>query len=506
MADELRRKALSGMAWTGGERVLFESVHFLIWLVFARLLTPEDYGIIGMLTIFMLVANVFLDCGFSSALIQKKNLTEDDYSTAFHFNMALAVAFYLLLWIAAPWIAAFYETPVLIQVTRVIALSLIINGLTIVQTAKLSVALDFKSQAIASFVALLFSGMLGIGLACLGYGYWAIVWQGLTLAAIRAILLWCFSHWIPRWRFSKDSFHSLFTFGSKLLCTGLIDTIYKNVYPMVIGKFFGATEIGYFNRANQFAVLPADTVAGVVVKVNYPVLVAVREDREKLLRAYRKLTRAPLFFLFPILWGMAAVARPLVLVLLGGQWLPCVPLLQVLCIGAVCTPLTRINLNLLYVKGRSDLVLKLEFIKKPIAFAILIGSLFFSSFLDSISPIIQQRLFTWISLGPVPVGVFWIAVGWVLYDFIAFALNCHYTKKLFQYGFVEQVREILPLLFRTALMALAVLCMVKLLAFPLVQLGIGVLVGVAVYVFLSLVAHDETLAALWHVIQAKIRS
>lgn len=493
MADGLQKKALTGMAWMGGERILFEAVHFLIWLVFARLLTPADYGVVGMLAIFMAIANAFLDCGFSSALIQKKDLGEDDFSTAFWFNLVLALFFYLLLWLAAPAIALFYETPVLTQVTRVIALSLIINGLTIVQTAKLSVALDFRHQAVASFVALLCSGGIGITLACRGHGFWAVVWQGLALATVRAVLLWVFSRWHPALVFSRDSFRALFAFGSRILCTGMIDTIYKNGYPLVIGKFFGAAPLGHFSRASQFSAMVANTVSGVVVKVNYPVLVSLRDDRTKLLDAYRRLTHVPLFFLLPALLGMAAIARPLVLLLLGEKWLPCVPLLQVLCLGAIFTPLAQTNLNLLYVQGRSDLVLRLEFIKKPIAFALLIASLFVTGLLDAIDPALQRTLFAWFPPGPIPAGVFWLAIAWALNDFIAFALNCRYTGKLLGYGFRIQVREILPLLLRSILMASAVVCAGGLLHGPAARIFVGVLTGATVYLALSILAKDPVL-------------
>lgn len=477
--SSIKSKATAGMAWVGISRLSMQVAQFVITVVLARRLMPEDYGTVAMLAIFIAIAQTFLDSGFASALIQKKDRTDTDYSTAFYFNIAVALLLYLIFFITAPWIAEFYSMPILSSVTRVVTLSLIINGLTIVQTARLTINLNFRLQAVADISSTLIAGFIAILLAYNGFGVWSLVFQGVCASSIRAAILWTFSRWKPLLTFSYRSFRQLFSFGSKLLCSGMINTIYNNIYTLVIGRVFNASEVGYYNRGEHFANLPANTVQEMVVKVNYPILSSLQDNNEKLVSAYQKLLVAPMFILYPVLWLMIALAGPMVEVLIGQKWLPSVPILQIICVGAMFNPLTHINLNLLYVKGRSDLVLKLELIKKPIAFMILIAS--------------------------IPFGLIWMCVGRAFYCFLAFVFNCYYTNKLLQYGFVSQMKVLLPIIVRSILMGCIVYIANMYLENVWTKLLIGGFVGILFYTFLSIMAKDKSYMELKEMVMMRIK-
>lgn len=454
------------MGWTAVERFGSQIVQFLIGLILARLLVPDDYGLVGMLAIFIAISQVFLDSGFANALIQKNNRTDVDYSTVFYFNLVVALVIYAALFAAAPLIADFYDQPLLCDVTRVYSLSLVINGLSIVQTARLSIDLNFKLQAVVSILAIMASGALGIALAASGAGVWALVWQGVAAAGVRTLLLWAFGGWKPLLVFSRRSFRSLFSFGSKLLASSMINTVYSNLATLIIGKMFNAADLGFYTRARQFATLPGEAATSVITKVSFPVLTRYQDDDSELLKVYSQLLRTPLFLLFPVIFGMAVLAGPLVATLIGEKWLGCVPMLQILCMGMLWTPLTMVNLNLLYVKGRSDLVLKLELMKKPIAFALLIGSSF--------------------------LGIYYVCVALALYEFIAFVFNCYYTGRFLGFGFARQMRDLLPIIGYCLVMSAAAGSVFLFVDGHLARLVAGVAIGAASYIAITLLCRDRS--------------
>ena len=472
MKDALQSKIAQGLTWAGLEKCAAKALRFVIGLVLARLLVPGDYGLIGMLGIFIGLSSLFVDSGFSAALIQKKDRTEDDFATVFWFNLVVAGVCYGVLFFAAPFIAAFYKMPQLCAICRVVALGIPLGALASVPRLRLTVALDFRPQTAITLVSLVVSGSVAIGLAYRGKGVWALVAQTLVEASVSAVLLWLVAKMRPHWMFSMKSFQRFFAYGWKHLCSSLVNTVYVNSYSLLIGRVFGAAEIGYYTRADAFAALPGETITETVVRVNFPVLAEVQDDREKLLDAYRRLLRTPLFLVTPILLGLLATARPFVAVTIGEQWLPCVPLLQVICVGMLFEPLTAINLNLLYVKGRTDCVLKLELMKKPIAFAIV--------------------------LAMVPLGILWMCVGRAVYAFIAFAFNCHYTKKILDYGLLAQLREVLPIFMNGAIMCILVSLAQHILATqcPWVQLLVCVPLGVISYLGVAWLTHDPSFRSL----------
>lgn len=470
--------AVNGTVWTLTERISVQLAQFAIGVILARLLTPGDYGMVGLLAVFLGISQLCLDCGFGNALIRKKERTAADYSTVFYFNMAVSLVMYALLFIASPWIARFYEIPELTDITRIISLSILINATSLVQTAKFTAELRFKQQAIASIVAVLGSGILGIVLAYNGFGVWALVVQNLCMAFLRSLSLWIMSDWHPQLIFSVNSFKEMFSYGSKLLAGGFIHTIYTNLYTITIGKAFSATDAGYYNRANTYGIIPNDIFYQVSSKVFFPILSQKQDNDADLLLSYGKAVRVSMCVYVPLMLGMAALSAPLLEALVGPKWLPASPLLTVLCIGYAFAPMSTLNLNLLYVKGRSDLTLKLDIIKKSLGIAILFAML--------------------------PFGIIWMCVGKAGYELIAFSLNTFYTRKLLGYGFWKQVRDIAPTLVKAALMFVAILAVTSVLNVNVwAELALGTIAGFAVYLILSVLVRDDAFMELKKVLFEK---
>lgn len=478
MAEQpLKEKALSGMVWTSIEKFGLQAMQLVIGIVIARILSPEDYGIVGMTAIFTAVAQTLLDSGFGSALIQKKDRNETDFSTCFYFNVGVGIVLYVLFFLASPYIAEFYHVPLLASVCKVVGLTFLINSLTISQNAKLTVRMQFKQLSIISLITCLVTGLCALTMALNGWGVWALVFQMVGNSLLRLIFIEAYTRWIPRGGFSRKSFNHLFGFGSKILCSGMINTIYNNLYTLVIGRVYTSGEVGYYNRANQFAMLAPQTVLDTVMKVTYPLMSEVQDDEERLSRAYKKFLRLPLFVLYPILAGLIALAEPFIYVVIGEKWLPCVPLLQILCIGAVFIPLTHINLNILYVKGRTDLVLKLEIIKKTIAFAILFSC--------------------------IPFGIYVLIIGKVFYELVAYMFNCYYTGKFIHFGFWKQLYYNVPVMVKSAIMGTVCYAAVLLFDNQWARLLVGVAMGIIVYGLIAVVTKDESMKDIIGVMKKK---
>ncbi len=453
--DSLRSKATHGVIWSAVERYSVQGVQFVIQLVIARLLTPHDYGLIGMLAIFMALSQVFIDGGFSNALIQKKDRNEDDFSTVFYINLGISLVAYIMLFIGAPYIASFYKQPLLTPLTRIYSLNLIINSLVAVNKVRLVVAIDFKTQSKISFIAAIISGIAGIFCAYSGMGVWALVVQMMLNSILNVILSFYFVRWFPKLLFSIGSFKRLFNFGSKLLIASIITSIYSNIYNLVIGKQFAASTLGLYTRAQQFSSFVGTNVSGVLQRVSFPILSEIQDDNKRLISAYQKYIGISTWATFPVILGLCGVAKPLIVFLLTEKWVTCVPFLQILCFVVLWDCVTRVNLNLLYVKGRSDWVLKLEFVKKTIAFSILIISMFFNMYV--------------------------ICIGQAVYSFIAFYLNTHYTKKLFNYGFFSQMKDLMPQLMLSLVMMGGCLLISELVTIPIISLIVSFLIGITIY-------------------------
>lgn len=459
MPESLKKKTIKGVAWTSLNQVLNMGLGFVIGVILARLLSPSDYGLLAMIAVFNTIAFAFLDSGFGNALIRKPDLTEDDNTTAFFFNLVAGVVLFGIIWVIAPWVSAFYDKPILTSLLRAEGSLLIVSSFKIVQNTQLTRALNFKAKMIIRVVSNILGGASGIISAYCGLGVWALVVMHVADAIISLILLWIISPWRPRGRWNKQSFNYLWGYGSKLLASGLLDTIYGNIYPIVIGKFYSAADLGQYSRAQGYASMPSTSLTGVIQQVTFPVLSQIQDDDQRLGNNYRRMLRFTVFIVFPIMIGMAALAHPLVISLVTDKWAQCVPYLQIICFSSMWYPVHAINLNLLQVKGRSDLFLRLEIIKKAIITIAVIVS--------------------------VPFGIIGICCGSVFTSLACLAINTYYTGKLINVGFVRQMMDMTPTLLASLAMGAVVYFAVMPFGSDVVKLAVGIPLGMVIYLAIA---------------------
>jgi len=417
-SQSLQQKAVSATLWSAIDSFARRGLQFAISLVLARLLSPEDYGTVGLLAIFIGVAAAFTDSGFFTALIQRKEVSETDLSSVFYFNIGISLLAAAILGMASPLIAAFYKMPVLLPLMWLLAGNLVLTSLASIQSVLLWRSLNFRRQCIISLTALVVSGAVAIILAWRHYGVWSLAIQTLVCTIINAVLLWTTSSWRPTWVFSVSSIRSLFKFGGFVFLTGLIDTLFTRLNTLVIGKFYSARDLGYYSRADSTSILPGDVMSGIIGRVAFPIYAAAQDDKALLKAGLRKSIILVMMLNIPIMLGLAVTARALVLVLFGNQWLPCVPYLQILCLGGILVPLHMLNLRILLAQGHSDLYFKLEIIKKSIGVLLMGAACFF--------------------------GIAAIAWSSVLTGFIGFGFNAHYSGRFLGYGFFSQTLDLLP--------------------------------------------------------------
>lgn len=420
MRGTLKQQAVNGAKWAAIEKFSLQGIQFLLSLVLAWLLTPDDYATIAMLTIFIAISNVFVDSGFSSALIRKLERTEDDYTTAFIVNFAISVFAYGILFIAAPFVGHFYKMPILCPILRVQAISLVLGALISVQVTKLTAELNFKALAGASLVSSILSGLIGIGLAYYGFGVWALVAQNLLSILFKLICLVWQCKWFPHGHFTRTSFNGLFSFGKNMLGANLLSAIYFNLDSLIIGRFFTASKLGNYNRGTHFAKVPVESINGVLNSVTYPILAKLQNDTERLLSAYRKYIKMVSMCIFFCCVLLAALGKPVVLFLLRDKWADAIIFLQIFSFAIMFDHLSVINLNLIKIKGKSDIILRLEVIKRILAFAILFAA--------------------------IPFGVLGICISKVIYSIIAVVINSYYNGRLFGMGWLAQFKDYSPYL------------------------------------------------------------
>mgnify|MGYP002648653708 CR=1 FL=1 len=454
--SELKQKTVNGLLWGAVERFSVQGISFLIMLIMARILTPSDYGLIGMLTIFMAVAQTLIDSGFSSALIRKQNRTEADNSTVFYFNLTVSIIIYSILFIAAPFVASFYKEPQLLLVMRVLCTIIVINSFSVVQRVIYTAKIDFKSQAKASLIAAVISGIIGIIIAYHGYGVWALVIQQLVNAMINTIMLWLMSSWYPKWIYSWQSFRDLFGFGSKLLIASLMETIYNNIYPIFIGKFFSAYELGHYTRAFHFSSFPSSNITGIIEKVSYPALCKLQYDDDRLAYNYRRIIKMSAFIVFPLMLGLSALSHPLIMIIIGEKWEYCSYMLAIICFAMMWYPIHSANVGLLKVKGRSDLFLRLEILKKILGVAVLCVTF--------------------------PFGLVIMCYGLIFNSLMCLFINTYYTGKLINIGYIKQMGDIFPVLCISFVMWLLIRVSLLISANIYIQLPIGFTVGLLTYI------------------------
>ena len=457
--DNLKKQTINSYGWNFLDNILNRGISFVVGIILARLLSPTEYGLIGIILIFIALFNSIVDSGLGSALIRKNDCTEKDYNTVFYTNLALSLFVSCLFFLCAPLIAVFFNEPQLTPLAQVMSCILIINALSIIQNTILQKNLDFKGKMIISMISSITSGVVGIAMAYSGYGVWSLVGQQISRQLLYTILLWIHNHWLPKLVFSVQSFKELFGFGWKLLVSGLIDTIWKEIYQIVIGKFYTPTTLGLYSRAHQFSTIFSSNLTSVVQSVSFPSLSKVQDDAARLKRGFQKVNKVSMYISFVTMFGMMAIAKPMVFVLLGEKWLPCVPFLQIICLQMVLYPLHSQNLNLLEIRGRSDLFLKIQIIKKGI----------------SVIPIV---------LG-IFISIFWMLIGSVITGFIGLYINSFYSDSLLDYGLKEQLKDISKSFTISAIMATVVFAITFIPLSPSVLLSIQLVIGFMVIIILS---------------------
>lgn len=420
--ESLKSKTLKGTVWGALERFSAQGVSFVVMIVMARILTPTDYGLVGMVLVFINIAQSLVDSGFSQALIRKQDRSATDDSTAFYFNIAVGLAIYLLIWFLAPLVSRFYDEPRLLWITRVICIGIIFNSLVVVQRALLTVEVDFKTQAKASLFASVSAGVTGIAMAYTGWGVWSIVVYHVVNLGMNCGLLWLYSSWRPCWMFSWFSFRYLFSFGSKLALSGLLHTLYVNGYNMAIGKIYKAADLGFYTRGQQFVSFFSSNISGILQRVTYPVLCRFQNDNVRLGEVFMKMVRMSSMLVFPLMTGMIVLAKPMIGMLLGERWLYSATLMQILCCGYMWFSVYSLNLNILLVKGRSDLYLKLEIVKKIVFIGILCAL--------------------------IPFGMEALCWGLALNSFLEVLINSFYTGRLIGVSIWKQLLHLVrPLMY-----------------------------------------------------------
>lgn len=418
MSESLKDKTVKGVAWSGIDNVVQMGVTFVVSIVLARLLSPDDYGLLGLIAVFTAVCQALINGGFTTALIRKKDATDDDYNTVFISNLGMSLLLYAIIYVCSPAIANFFERQELVALTRVSSLGMIIGALALVQQTRLTKRIDFKTQTKITIIASVTSGVIGIGMALLDFGVWALVAQQLSSTSLRTILLWFYNKWIPQLRFSSQSFHELFGFGWKMMISSLLDTIWKELYQVIVGKFYSPATLGQYTRAKQFSQLFSSNLTTVVQRVTYPVLSNIQDDKERMVSAYRRIIKTTMFITAVSMFFLGAISEPLLYCLIGPKWHEAATYLPLICISGSLYPLHAINLNMLQVQGRSDLFLGLEIAKKIIGLLPLSVCIFYG-----VLPMLYVNLVT---------------------GLICYFLNSYFPGKLLGYTSWMQLKDIAP--------------------------------------------------------------
>lgn len=428
-----RKKAITSFFWSGLEQFGTQLASLIVAIVLARLLLPADFGLIGMILVFVALGKSLLDAGLSQSLVRSKEVTDIEYASVFYFNLCMAFLLYAAVYALAPLVSSFYEQPSLAKILRWYSLVIIIHAFGAIQRTRIVKLLRFKLLFKIHIPAIVISGVTGILLAMEGYGVWSLVAAALVQSLLLTLLLWRFGRWIPPFAFSFQRLKHHFNYGSRLLLAGIIDTAYSNAYAVIIGKYFTVGELGFYNRADSLKQIPVQNVGSVLNKVSFPLFAAIQDDAITLRKSYTTLMKAVMFVIAPVLLISAALAQPLFRALLTEKWLPAAPYYQILCFAGLLYPINAYNLNVLKVKGRSDLFLKLELLKKGMGVLIIMATL--------------------------PFGIIPLLWGSVAVSICAFFINTHYSASYINYSTWAQLKDLLPILAVAALVGVGVYLM-----------------------------------------------
>lgn len=450
-----KKSVLSGLMWRFFERCGDKGIQTIVQIILARILLPEDYGIIGLITVFISILTVFAQSGLGQALVQRKDVTESDFSTVLYFSIGFSVILYGILYFCAPFIAGFYDLPQLVSIIRVLGIVVIINSVSGVQQAYIQKKILFKKFFYIALTGTSISAIISIFMAYNGFGVWALVAQQISTHLINTLVFFVVIKWRPVLTFSVSKMKALFSYGWKLLCSSLIDTVYNNIYSLIIGKYYSASELGYYNRGKQFPVLITENINSAIDSVLFPVLADVQDEKKRLKALTRRSIVTSTFLIFPAMAGLAAIAEPLTLLLLTEKWLPAVPFIQFCCFTYAFWPVHTSNLQAIKAVGRSDIFLKLETIKKCIGIIILVVT--------------------------IPFGLYAMMVGRCVAAIISSFINAFPNKKLLGYGYTEQMKDIIPSFGLSFFMVVCILFITQLPIHPFLQILMQCVLGASVY-------------------------
>jgi O-antigen/teichoic acid export membrane protein len=477
----LKKRALSGVFWSSLQLFGNRFIGFGVSLILARLLLPSEFGLIAMLGVFVGLSNALINSGLTQSLIRSENLDDEDFSTVFYFNLVGSVLIYAIIYFSAPLIAAFYSQESLTLIVRVYCLTFIINAFSAIQTTRLTKMMDFKTQMKVSVPSLIIGSIVGVTMAYKGYGVWSLVWSTIIQAIAATIQLWYWAKWSPLWVFNIEKFKKHFHYGVKLMFSGILDIIFTNAYTIIIGKFFAPAQVGFYNRANALNMLPVSSISSVVTKVSFPLFSAIQNDDVRLKSVYKRIMQMVIFLVAPTLIIMAVLAEPLFRFLFTEKWLPAVPYFQILCFSGIMYPIHSYNLQILNVKGRSDLFLKLEIVKKILVTVVILISFQF--------------------------GIYGLLYGSIVTSLAAFFINTHYSGKFLNYPAWQQSKDLLPIIGVGIFAGLIVYLLDQFMKAQLLndfsRLFLGGLLGVGSYATTSFLLKMSSLTELMDIIRRK---
>lgn len=478
MAEEnLKYKTKKGVYWTFFNTFAKNGLGFVVGVIMARLLSPSDYGITALPEIFIALGNIFMESGFSNAMVRKPDLKDEDLSTAFYYSTIVGILCYILIFFCAPYIAAFYDTPVIEKLVRITALIFLWSPLTTPQSVTLQRKLDFKTIARINITNNIIGAIIGITMAYCGYGLWALVAMSISSSLINCVQRFYVVRWLPKAGWSRESFRYLWGYGNKLMVSAFLDITYGNIVPIIVGKYFSTAQLGYYNRARSYANLPASQGTAVIQSVTFPVLSKMQGDTEIMARNYRKMLKLSAFVIFPVMVLLAALAKPFIIILVTEKWFDSIILLQLICFASMWYPIHAINLNLLQVKGRSDLFLKLEVWKKILGLTVMACTL--------------------------PFGLIYFVSAGIASSFISLFINTYYTGKLINVGFKKQMQDLLPTYGLSILIFCVVFGMNQFIDNLWIQLFLGGLVGASLYLGIAFLCHFSELQDVKYMLNRK---
>lgn len=457
--ESISYKTARSSIWTAVEKFSTLGIQFIVSLVLARLLLPSHYGMVAMLSVFIGISNEIVSCGVGNAIIRKEECKSIDYSTAFYFNISLGITMYLILYIVSPLVSSFYKMGILCPLLRLTGLTLIINSFSIVQNAIVSKQLQVEKRAVISLSAVLFSGTIGILMAYYGFGVWALAWQTIISSSLTCVLLWIFTGWKPKFEFSCSSFKYLWNFGSKMLLTGIVSSLYRNIYSIIIGKIYNPSSLGFFNRGQSLGSIFQGISEKIFMSNSLAIMSPLQKDNERLVHVYREYIKLACFITFPISFLVALLAKPFVLLILTDKWYDCILFIQIFSISSLFYAANSVNLNLLQVYGRSDYTLKSELIKKTIG-------------LLSVFLMLHE-------------GILALAVVGSIMNVLSYFINLYYAKKVSGLSYFSQMKDIIPLIFICLIMSIPVFFIVQIINNSLLVLILGSVTGLLIYLILA---------------------